>query len=265
MGQYWRVVNLSRHEYFDPGQLGSGVKLAEILSSSKPGQALLLLLTETEDGSSDGVMGRWVGDRIALVGDYAERGDLAQEDNADLIWYLTYEEEERVRTVQHLVQRGETERAKRLLTAQPYRDITPDVVALLSDAWHGPLSAGWALANPSRHEVVRPSGFGVVSTLKDIVDSPFLGPALIVLAAAQREVRGGGDLDMDENWHGPERDERKYAVRPAPMPRGYPAIARRTIGRWAGHPILVTRYWRGYRDITSEARKVLRHELHWMW
>ena len=62
---------------------------------------------------------------------------------------------------------------------------------------------------------------------------PGVGSALIILCAAMPEVRGGGDLDLDENWHGPERS----GGPPGPMPDDYPAIAHSTIGRWAGDRI----------------------------
>jgi hypothetical protein len=61
-----------------------------------------------------------------------------------------------------------------------------------------------------------------------------VGAALVILCAAMPEPRGGGDLDMEENWHGPERGNMGGA---GPMPEAYPAIARRTIGRWAGDRI----------------------------
>ncbi len=85
MGQYWKVINLTKREYILAHELGCGLKLWEQLVN-RPGtaQALVILLAAMPvargggDLEEDDVVGRWAGDRIALVGDYAEKGDLAQ-------------------------------------------------------------------------------------------------------------------------------------------------------------------------------------------
>ena len=51
------------------------------------------------------------------------------------------------------------------------------------------------------------------------------------------EQRGGGDFDLEDNWHGPERKFPKHGSIPGPMPSDYPSVARQTIGRWAGDRI----------------------------
>lgn len=95
MGQCWLPVNLSKREFLDPHKLGSGLKLWEQVNVHPgPGTALLVLLANMpeERGGGDLVMGfeddlgyeeiakrtigRWAGDRIALIGDRAENGDL---------------------------------------------------------------------------------------------------------------------------------------------------------------------------------------------
>ena len=84
MGQYWKVVNLDKHEYIHPHKLGCGLKLWEQLANKGIGEALIILLAampEPRGGGDfasnyDGVVGRWAGDRIALIGDYAEDSDL---------------------------------------------------------------------------------------------------------------------------------------------------------------------------------------------
>jgi hypothetical protein len=48
------------------------------------------------------------------------------------------------------------------------------------------------------------------------------------------DTRGGGDFDLDDNWHGSERTFPEYNAAPGPMPETYQRIAHRTIGRWAG-------------------------------
>ena len=104
MGQYWIPVNLTKKEYVDPHKLGAGLKLWEQLASHPgTGAALLILCAAMPEARGGGdlkvcgvneayeevarhTIGRWAGDRIALVGDYAEIDDLPAEDRADQIY-----------------------------------------------------------------------------------------------------------------------------------------------------------------------------------
>jgi hypothetical protein len=93
MGQYWIPVNLDKKEYIDPHKLGAGLKLWEQLANT-PGTAgaLIVLCAAMPERRGGGdfkespTVGRWAGDRIALVGDYAEDGDLPLEFNASSIY-----------------------------------------------------------------------------------------------------------------------------------------------------------------------------------
>ena len=83
MGQYWLPVNLDKKEFVDPHKLGVGLKLGEQVGSFPgTGAALLILcaaMPERRGGGdivSDPVVGRWAGDRVALIGDYAEKDDI---------------------------------------------------------------------------------------------------------------------------------------------------------------------------------------------
>lgn len=108
MGQYHLPVNLDRHEYIHPHRLGDGLKLVEFGASGMGtmfGLAVLLagsngpegrgggdLHNWREDPYGDGrtapdgptdaellmkhIVGRWAGERIAIVGDYFEEGDV---------------------------------------------------------------------------------------------------------------------------------------------------------------------------------------------
>jgi len=59
MGQYWFPVNFDKKEYFDPHEVGSGLKIREqMMTAPGSGAALLWLLSD-----------RWQGDRVALIGD----------------------------------------------------------------------------------------------------------------------------------------------------------------------------------------------------
>ena len=83
MGQYWVVTNLDKREFIYPHALDCGLKLWEQLANSPgTGAALVILcaaMPERRGGGDlepDPIVGRWAGDRIALVGAYAEDGDL---------------------------------------------------------------------------------------------------------------------------------------------------------------------------------------------
>lgn len=102
MGQYYVIVNESKREYLDPWNAGSGAKLWEI-SMNDVTKMLPYLLARGSDASGgdpripwgpfeddDGTvdwgaygealeaaypnLGRWSGDRIAVVGDYDPSG-----------------------------------------------------------------------------------------------------------------------------------------------------------------------------------------------
>lgn len=88
MGQYWLAVNLDKKEFVDPHKLGSGLKLWEQLANSPGVGAALIILTAAmpeRRGGGDldntsiagkNAIGRWAGNRIAIVGDYAEPNDI---------------------------------------------------------------------------------------------------------------------------------------------------------------------------------------------
>ena len=88
----------------------------------------------------------------------------------------------------------------------------------------------WLVCNLSKNEFIDPHRLGCGLKLCEQVGSfPGTASGLLILCAAQREVRGGGDLDTEDNWHGPERE----SVGPGPMPKEYPTIAQDdwTLGR----------------------------------
>lgn len=143
----------------------------------------------------------------------------------------------------------------------------------------------WKPVNLDKHEFINPHKLGSGLKLwEQIANHPGTGAALIILTAAMPEARGGGDFDLERNWHGPERKFPEHNMSPGPMPEGYQAIAARTIGRWAGDRIALvgdyaedsdlpaqfqasTIYGQcnedsnGYRDITDDVAAVIEHEL----
>lgn len=143
MGQYHLTVNLDKREFLDPHELGEGLKLWEqAWSKLGIGGALHMLLAVSdgrgggdygaENHGVEGVVGRWGGDRIAIVGDYAEEGDLNPDDHADVIYDLCGSAEDIERAIANLKenpywQANPEEAARRiklLETEQPYTDIT---------------------------------------------------------------------------------------------------------------------------------------------
>jgi hypothetical protein len=142
MGQYHLTVSLTKREFVHPHALGDGFKLVEQASSGPGGigSALTLLLAASNGygggdfGATDtrGVIGRWAGDRIAVVGDYAEPGDLAPEHEAEIVYDLCGTPHQVLERAAHLAgyarRSGKiqyAERAARLKRSEPYADVTP--------------------------------------------------------------------------------------------------------------------------------------------
>lgn len=90
MGQYHYPVNITKREFITPHAFGDGLKLWEQAASGPNGvgTALIMLLAVSNgrgggdfgDQHNHTVIGRWGGDEIAIIGDYAEPGDLANHD-----------------------------------------------------------------------------------------------------------------------------------------------------------------------------------------
>jgi len=87
MGQYHFVLNLDKKEYLHPHRLGDGLKLMEFGNSGGGTMTALGLLlagcaiNEPADLATQSIhLGSWAGDRLAIIGDYAEADDLPNED-----------------------------------------------------------------------------------------------------------------------------------------------------------------------------------------
>ena len=98
MGQYHLTVNLDKKEFLMPHKLGVGLKLREQLGSSDSTPDALFILLACSNGYVGGdlfdnenhMVGRWAGDRIAVVGDYAEITDLPMMFGANSIYGLCH-------------------------------------------------------------------------------------------------------------------------------------------------------------------------------
>lgn len=150
----------------------------------------------------------------------------------------------------------------------------------------------WIPVCCEKREFIDPHRLGSGLKLWEILaNTPGVGAALVVLCAAMPERRGGGDLDLEENWHGKERDQALSAgeidgCTPGPMPDDYEAVARRTIGRWAGCKVALVGDYAlnsdlpgcevpaseiyglcdpskegGFTDISDDVCRVIEHEL----
>lgn len=105
MGQYHIPVNLSKKEFINPHRLGDGLKLWEQGASQGGTLCALHALLAVSNGRGGGdyidghedFVGRWGGDRVAIIGDYAEANDLEATDYAEEIYastsYASYPED----------------------------------------------------------------------------------------------------------------------------------------------------------------------------
>lgn len=88
MGQYHKLVNIDKKEFVHPHKLGLGLKQCE--QTGSPGSLAdvmyILLSVSNNRGGGDlntsgetpdfKVFGRWCGDRVLIIGDYAEDSDV---------------------------------------------------------------------------------------------------------------------------------------------------------------------------------------------
>ncbi|MEE9383201.1 MAG: hypothetical protein V3V08_07290 [Nannocystaceae bacterium] len=152
MGQYWMPVNLDKKEFLDPHKLGCGLKLAEQVGTFPgTGTPLIILCAAVgelrsmgdlgrDEGTSDyeaiaaRTIGRWRGDRIAIVGDYAEDEFLPPEFQASQIY-------------------SRCRHADDIPASEYYTDITEDVCQVLEHELGGAFSGdGWRNFNFHREQ-----------------------------------------------------------------------------------------------------------------
>jgi hypothetical protein len=79
MGQYYRVANITKKQFIHPYKFDDGLKLMEFGASgggTMMGLAVLLAVGNGRGGgdlhSEDKIVGSWAGDKIAIIGDYAD-------------------------------------------------------------------------------------------------------------------------------------------------------------------------------------------------
>jgi hypothetical protein len=114
----------------------------------------------------------------------------------------------------------------------------------------------WKAVNLTKREWIDAHQMGSGVKLWEQLANDHTGRALVILCAAMPEARGGGDLDVDQNYHGSDRDmaNRKHAIDGAPVVEEYNDIAKRTIGRWAGDQIALVGDYAADGDLSAEHR-----------
>ena len=147
MGQYYMIVNLDKREFLNPHKLGSGLKLWEMANTCTIAPALLALLACSNgrgggDFEEDPIIGRWVGDRVAVVGDYSEPGDIPGIEQPEVIYVLCKPPIEIKDIAEHYRKlakeigddkRGKEyqEKARLLEASKPYKDISDKLLPLI--------------------------------------------------------------------------------------------------------------------------------------
>lgn len=208
MGQYHRIVNVDRMEALSPHPLGNGFKLLEFGCSGYGAMAALGLFLLGE--------GRWAGNRVAVVGDYHEPGDVpdglrARGIEAVDLW-ITRQElggladlhaagcspdpgrhplDVSDRAVAALVAAG-------MWTGEPIEG-RGWVDAPVADDYRAPDAPPSWVVNLDRHEALDPGDLGDSPNPYSFVVDYGGGTmtALAVLLAASNG-RGGGDLHIDD-------------------------------------------------------------------
>ena len=84
MGQYYRVANIDKKEFMSPSDWGEGTKLMEFAYPFAQSMTLSALAILLADGNNRGggdlhsslpIIGSWKYNKIAIVGDYADKNN----------------------------------------------------------------------------------------------------------------------------------------------------------------------------------------------
>jgi hypothetical protein len=87
VGQYYKVINVTKRQYLHPHKFGAGLKLMEFSGQRDSiGQALILLTCNGNNRgggdlrTDDPLIGSWAGDQIVVAGDYGDEWKWIPED-----------------------------------------------------------------------------------------------------------------------------------------------------------------------------------------
>jgi hypothetical protein len=244
MGQYHLVVNLDRQEFLHPHDLGDGLKLLEFGCS---GMGTMLALAALLDAEEEG-HGAWAGNRIAIVGDYAEPDDLPAEFAAETIYLrCTRDEREWADRMEHYTKMAAAheygwnpQALERLVTLPRYRNVSAEArdaveadglvrfsrepfgdkvgPALRINSWDpDPKGRPLVVVNLDKRLTLDPAAFGDTPTFDRFAyawgGSTLMALALLLGCSAREGGRGGGDPRFDQE---------------------------RIIGSWAGNRLVIT-------------------------
>jgi hypothetical protein len=81
MGQYYKLVNITKGEFIEPHSFNDGAKLLEFGTGRYGSMMGLSILLASGNGRGGGdltsdknIIGSWAGDQIVIAGDYADAG-----------------------------------------------------------------------------------------------------------------------------------------------------------------------------------------------
>jgi hypothetical protein len=100
VGQYHRLVNIDKQEWVDPHGLGLGSKQYEHTGCDASLADAMYVLTTTSPGEGGGdfpfteISGRWVGDRVMIVGDYTKPNAIPGFAGADALYAIAQDKYE---------------------------------------------------------------------------------------------------------------------------------------------------------------------------
>ena len=170
MGQYYKIVNITKKETLSPGVFGDGLKLMEFGSSGCGTMTALAILLADGNGLGSGdlhipesqpfaeLAGSWAGNQIVVTGDYADEGRFGATPDKTL-----YE------------------------TAKKYKDISLHVMELMccdkyllkqlleATRWHEDVELCPALYKERKKGIPRPTGENASSVRNSL--NPSLTPA----------------------------------------------------------------------------------------
>lgn len=196
MGQYHAIANLDKRKGWGGHDLALGTKFLELAESQASCAALLVMLA-----------GNWSGDRIALIGDYAEDSDLTPQGDdvpAKSLYSAVVGEKEGYQATS-AVEEVRAALGERDLIVPGYRNVHPVFGVeefLLLDTW-ATEGESMVLVNFDKKQRVDPAQLGDNTDLNSLVMGGWYGgtgtAAYVLLAASAGDGgRGGGDPRIDK-------------------------------------------------------------------
>lgn len=199
MGQYHAVVNLDQKAGYNAWAFGCGVKASEQGESYLPCAALLLLLSNPD---------AWMGQRVAIVGDYAEDTDLENSPYPASELWNRVEEGDGITVISQKVRKAIETDGLAKFAMQTYTVKGLDGSVQKSHSHQGTVNAvtpdglgpSVVVYNHDKHETITPTLLGDGPTLPEVIDQGWMGGTgtaltILLVASCKGGARGGGDYD----------------------------------------------------------------------